>query len=318
MKTDHMGRKSFEKAGGLSPERIRQMDADIAQALSSERETGGVDVPSLKLLDAIDAKIRRRNRRSVAGAFAAVCLPLVALCLTAFAELYGWGHEPVMRSVQVPAGEHLRVLLADGSAVTLNACSELRYPERFARRRREVRLVRGEAFFEVAHDASAPFTVETDDVSVEVLGTKFNVNAYDKEVTTVYLKEGKVRLTERVTGRQNRYLMAPDEMLAVDRNARTCRAAGREVGSRSMAAQQLRLHERAVGGCRGVPRTALCRRDRGGRRAHSPIQLHDGVLQRDDRRGAFGDVADHADPLFACQRPDYRPSRPMIYTRLNR
>ena len=207
-----MGRKSFEKAGGLSPERIRQMDADIAQALSSERETGGVDVPSLKLLDAIDAKIRRRNRRSVAGAFAAVCLPLVALCLTAFAELYGWGHEPVMRSVQVPAG------------VTLNACSELRYPERFARRRREVRLVRGEAFFEVAHDASAPFTVETDDVSVEVLGTKFNVNAYDKEVTTVYLKEGKVRLTERVTGRQNRYLMAPDEMLAVDRNARTCRA----------------------------------------------------------------------------------------------
>ena len=211
-----MGRKSFEKAGGLSPERIRQMDADIAQALSSERETGGVDVPSLKLLDAIDAKIRRRNRRSVAGAFAAVCLPLVALCLTAFAELYGWGHEPVMRSVQVPAG--------DGSAVTLNACSELRYPERFARRRREVRLVRGEAFFEVAHDASAPFTVETDDVSVEVLGTKFNVNAYDKEVTTVYLKEGKVRLTERVTGRQNRYLMAPDEMLAVDRNARTCRA----------------------------------------------------------------------------------------------
>ena len=153
-----MGRKSFEKAGGLSPERIRQMDADIAQALSSERETGGVDVPSLKLLDAIDAKIRRRNRRSVAGAFAAVCLPLVALCLTAFAELYGWGHEPVMRSVQVPAGEHLRVLLADGSAVTLNACSELRYPERFARRRREVRLV------------------------------------------------------------------APDEMLAVDRNARTCRA----------------------------------------------------------------------------------------------
>ena len=146
MKTDHMGRKSFEKAGGLSPERIRQMDADIAQALSSERETGGVDVPSLKLLDAIDAKIRRRNRRSVAGAFAAVCLPLVALCLTAFAELYGWGHEPVMRSVQVPAGEHLRVLLADGSAVTLNACSELRYPERFSRRRREVRLVRGAAF----------------------------------------------------------------------------------------------------------------------------------------------------------------------------
>lgn len=219
-----MERKSENQAGGLSPERIRQMDADIARALAAERETGGVDVPSLKLLAAIDAKIRRRSRLSIAGAFAAVCLPLAALCLAAFAELYGWGREPVMRSVSVPAGEHLRVLLADGSAVTLNACSELRYPAAFARRRREVRLVRGEAFFEVAPDASAPFTVETDDVSVEVLGTKFNINAYDEGRTTIYLKEGEVRLTERVTGRQNRYLMAPDEQLAVDRSARRCYA----------------------------------------------------------------------------------------------
>ena len=219
-----MGRNSEKYAGGLSPERIRQMDADIAQALSAERETGGVDVPSLKLLDAIDAKIRRRSRLSMAAGFAAVCLPLLLLCLTAFSELYGWGREPVMRSIRVPAGEHLRVLLCDGSAVTLNACSELRYPESFARRRREVRLVSGEAFFEVAHDASAPFTVETDDASVEVLGTKFNVNAYDEGVTTIYLKEGRVRLTERVTGQQKRYLMAPDELLAVDRNARKCYA----------------------------------------------------------------------------------------------
>ena len=219
-----MGKNSEKYAGGLSPERIRQMDADIAQALLSEREIGAVDVPSLKLLDVIDAKIRRRNRLSLAGAFAAVCLPLVVLCLTAFSELYGWGADPVMRSVQVPAGEHLRVLLADGSAVTLNACSELRYPETFARRRRGVRLVRGEAFFEVAPDASAPFTVETDDMSVEVLGTKFNVNAYDEGTTTVYLKEGKVRLTERVTGERKRYLMSPDELLTVDRNARKCYA----------------------------------------------------------------------------------------------
>ena len=220
-----MGRKSFEKAGGLSPERIRQMDADIAQALSSERETGGVDVPSLKLLDAIDAKIRRRNRRSVAGAFAAVCLPLVALCLTAFAELYGWGHEPVMRSVQVPAGEHLRVLLADGSAVTLNAAAEPRYPERFrtpsprgaAGARRG--FLRGGARCFGTLSRSRPTTCRSRCSERNSMSTPTT-----REVTTVYLKEGKVRLTERVTGRQNRYLMAPDEMLAVDRNARTCRA----------------------------------------------------------------------------------------------
>lgn len=219
-----MGRKSEKYAGEVSPERIRQMDDDIARALSAEREASGVDVPSLRLLDAIDAKIRRRGRLAVAGAFAVVCLPLAVLCLSAFAELYGWGREPVMRSVSVPAGEHLRVLLADGSAVTLNACSELLYPESFARRRREVRLVRGEAFFEVAHDASAPFTVETDDVSVEVLGTKFNINTYDEALTTVYLEEGEVCLTEHVTGGQNRYLMAPDDLLAVDRSACRCYA----------------------------------------------------------------------------------------------
>ncbi len=217
-----MKRKSKETADLLSPERLRQMDADIAQALSAESEIEGVDIPSLRLLDAIDAKIRRRSRWSIIGAFAAVCLPLATLCLTALSELYGWGEEPVVQSVSVPAGEHLRVLLADGSAVTLNACSELRYPRNFARRRREVRLVRGEAFFEIAPDASAPFTVETDAASVEVLGTKFNIDAYDEGATTVYLKEGEVRLTERVTGSDRQYLMSPDDLLRVDRNTGAC------------------------------------------------------------------------------------------------
>lgn len=210
-----------KKTGGTLPsEYLRQMDADIAQALASDRESGAVDVPSLRLLDAIDAKIRRRNRLTVAGIVTAFCLPLAVTTLVAIGSLCDWGYAPEMRSVAVPAGERLRVLLTDGTAVTLNADSELLYPESFARRRRKVRLVRGEAFFEVAHDAAAPFTVETDDVSVEVLGTKFNINTYDR--TTIHLKEGSVRLTERVTGKNLSYVMSPDELLAVDGNVRRC------------------------------------------------------------------------------------------------
>ena len=113
--------------------------------------------------------------------------------------------------------------LPDGSSVWLNANSSLTYSPEMNSGTRDV-FLHGEAYFEVKSDAANPFNVHTPYITVTAKGTEFNVNAYDKEVTTVYLKEGKVRLTERVTGRQNRYLMAPDEMLAVDRNARTCRA----------------------------------------------------------------------------------------------
>jgi transmembrane sensor len=84
--------------------------------------------------------------------------------------------------------------LADGSRVWLNAESSLKYPVSFAGNQRKVE-VSGEAYFEVAHDASRPFKVGKGQMEVAVLGTHFNVNAYDDDADIkVTLLEGSVKI----------------------------------------------------------------------------------------------------------------------------
>ena len=85
------------------------------------------------------------------------------------------------------------IVLADGSRVWLNAGSSLRYPEAFSRDERKV-FLSGEAYFEVEHDESTPFIVNTEVMDLQVLGTSFNIKAYDNENTVVTtLVSGKIR-----------------------------------------------------------------------------------------------------------------------------
>lgn len=92
-------------------------------------------------------------------------------------------------------GERASVILPDGTRVYLNAESSLSYPASFTLKNRTVRLT-GEAYFEVKHDASAPFIVETDEVEVKVLGTTFNLcaNLHDKWFEAS-LVEGSIEVT---------------------------------------------------------------------------------------------------------------------------
>lgn len=94
--------------------------------------------------------------------------------------------------VAVPMGASYSEQLADGTHIVINADTRLTYPETFETHRREVALT-GEAYFEVAHRADAPFVVTTPAGSIEVLGTHFNVMAA-ADRTTVTLAEGSVRL----------------------------------------------------------------------------------------------------------------------------
>lgn len=89
-------------------------------------------------------------------------------------EKLSWNH------LVIPKGNAYELELADGTHVWLNAESELSYPTRFAGEMREVRL-KGEAFFDVAKNPDCPFVVRTDEVAVQVLGTSFNVSAYQSE-----------------------------------------------------------------------------------------------------------------------------------------
>ena len=99
-------------------------------------------------------------------------------------------HEDV--TLSVPAGKTAKVILDDGTLVTLNAGSQLTFPHHFREgEQREVKLL-GEAFFEVTHNESRPFIVNTEELQTKVLGTKFNVRCFPKESCQVTLVEGSV------------------------------------------------------------------------------------------------------------------------------
>jgi len=88
-------------------------------------------------------------------------------------------------TIITPKGGEYQLHLSDGTKVWLNADSELTYPVSFNGTNRIVKL-RGEAFFEVAHNPDQPFIVQTQEQQTKVLGTSFNVSAYpgDKETVT--------------------------------------------------------------------------------------------------------------------------------------
>jgi len=92
------------------------------------------------------------------------------------------------------------ITLPDGSTVKMNANTRIEYPEHFTANARKVKLS-GEAFFEVTKDASCPFIIDTENASVEVLGTSFNVSAYPRAgLVEVNVETGKVKLTQKSAG----------------------------------------------------------------------------------------------------------------------
>ena len=102
--------------------------------------------------------------------------------------------EMVYNTVIVPYGKRTRITLSDNSSIWLNSGSKLIYPAKFADNVREVYL-EGEAIFEVNHNKEQPFQVITRNVEIKVLGTVFDVCAYDDDATTsTILEKGSVEL----------------------------------------------------------------------------------------------------------------------------
>lgn len=108
------------------------------------------------------------------------------------------GKEILYNTLTTGKGETFSVVLTDGSRVWLNAGSSIAYPAKFTGNERTV-TVTGEAYFEVQKDATMPFVVKiasrNETEKVEVLGTRFNINAYDDEKSiTTTLVEGRIRM----------------------------------------------------------------------------------------------------------------------------
>jgi len=106
--------------------------------------------------------------------------------------------EPAFNTLRTPRGGQYHVVLPDGTKVWLNAASSITYPVHFTGKTREVKI-EGEVYFEVAkrsrENEKIPFIVSAGEMSVEVLGTHFNINAYkDEEQIKTTLIEGSVKV----------------------------------------------------------------------------------------------------------------------------
>ncbi|MDR1337387.1 MAG: FecR domain-containing protein [Tannerella sp.] len=116
--------------------------------------------------------------------------------------------------VIVPQGRHTSLTLSDGSKLWLNASSRVVYPPVFDGKQREIYL-EGEAYLEIAPDANSPFTVKTGQMEIRVLGTSFNVSAYEGEASqSVVLVTGSVSVkTGEQAGRITE--MTPNQLFRV-------------------------------------------------------------------------------------------------------
>ncbi|WP_025146547.1 FecR family protein [Pedobacter jeongneungensis] len=103
-------------------------------------------------------------------------------------------------TLATPRGGQFQLVLSDGTHVWLNAASSLRYPAAFSAQNRTVELT-GEAYFEVAHDSARPFRIISKGQRVDVLGTHFNIQAYqDESFIKTTLVQGSVRVTRLLDG----------------------------------------------------------------------------------------------------------------------
>lgn len=114
-------------------------------------------------------------------------------------------NKPVYNTMTTPRGRQFQVILPDGTKAWLNAASSITYPTTFTGKERRIKIT-GEVYLDVARNAQMPFHVNAGNkAEIDVLGTQFNVNAYENEncVNTTLL-EGSVRIQNMIlkTGQQ--------------------------------------------------------------------------------------------------------------------
>lgn len=121
-------------------------------------------------------------------------------------------NEIVYNTVSTPKGGQYQIILPDGTKVWLNAASSLHFPTAFTGRERKVEIT-GEVYFEVAKNKDLPFRIKAHDAEITVMGTHFNVNAYDDEAAIkTTLLEGSVKISNR----NNSNMLQPGQQAIVD------------------------------------------------------------------------------------------------------
>ncbi len=191
-------RQEWEEAPSrMNPELQRQLFRRIQAEIGKEEET------------------RRTVRRKISSWVTQIAATLLLMVATG-AGIYFYTVRKMAVSdmiVRVEKGQKANVTLPDGSEVWVNSDSKLSYGSRFNTKERVLQL-EGEAYFEVSPDKNRPFIVETGDISVQALGTSFDVKNYKEEanVSTV-LMTGKVQ----VKSKKGCVILQPNEKAVFDK-----------------------------------------------------------------------------------------------------
>lgn len=131
---------------------------------------------------------KKQLTRYIGSAAAILVISLISF------QLYKMLNAPQMEYISTSYGEHKVINLPDGTVVTLNSLSSISYPQDLKGDTRLVEL-KGEAYFDVASEANRSFIVKANNLEVKVLGTKFNIEAYENEENIITsLFEGSVSI----------------------------------------------------------------------------------------------------------------------------
>lgn len=181
---------------------IDSMQTEIELLLTNNKQIRIVDNASIKINEKGEALIENNEITSITNG-----------AVKQFVGKKTAGLE--MNILKVPEGRRSSILLADGTKIWVNSGTILRFPDQFDKDSRTI-YVNGEIYLEVAKNPSCPFYVKTSKMDVQVLGTSFNVTAYDEDaIQSVVLKEGSVSV-DNYSGIKN--LLKPNEKLTLENN----------------------------------------------------------------------------------------------------
>lgn len=177
--------------------------------LFNEMQTGDLRAEMFNNIQS-GIKVRPMYPRRKYLRYTAVAASILIVALTCFLLMYRTrpsgkdAHSLAITNIE--ADTLRKIELSDGTLVWLNAGSKIHYAADFGQRLREIYL-EGEGYFEVKSDKEHPFLVHTQGLTTRVLGTKFNVKAYNPKAIEVTLVEGKVMLTSKI----DTLFLAPNE-----------------------------------------------------------------------------------------------------------
>lgn len=175
---------------------------------------------SEQILEEINRQIHRKRMRRTIFRVAAILLPFVMIVgfgmfANSRVDFFGTSE---FADLYIPKGENSRIMFQDGSQAFLNSDTKIRYPLKFGLTSREVEID-GEAYFNVSKNSKRPFIIKLNNTRVKVLGTSFNVKAYNNDkFQSIVLDNGSVFFETP----KNDYEMFPGQEALYDKTTGKC------------------------------------------------------------------------------------------------